>query len=417
MRLRLTAALLCAATLAGAGAAPASAHPMHTSEVLLGVQSGRVAGQIRLPVDRLAVVLHGAPTPAAVQRYVRARIGAAGADGRRWRIAVGGAHAATVDGVRDLVLPLVLTPADGKVTDFTLRYDVIIDRLVTHKAIATMGGKLLGVFDWDTKALGVHAGGGSWLQGFLSAVRLGVQHIGTGADHLLFLLMLLVPAPLVARRGRWRRSDDPRRSALRVVHVVSAFALGHSLTLALASLGVVHVPAQLVECLIALSILVSAIHALRPLIPGGEALIGFGFGLVHGLAFATLLGTLGLSGGALVSSLFGFNLGIELTQLLVVALLMPSLYLLSRTGAYGVLRVGLALAGVVLAGAWLLERSGLIGADPLDGVTNALIAHPFVVAGAFALAAAAGRYGPLAEHTAITVLTAFRPRRRREYQE
>jgi len=217
MRLRLTAALLCAATLAGAGAAPASAHPMHTSEVLLGVQSGRVAGQIRLPVDRLAVVLHGAPTPAVVQRYVRGRIGAAGADGRRWRIAVGGAHAATVDGVRDLVLPLVLTPADGKVTDFTLRYDVIIDRLVTHKAIATMGGKLLGVFDWDTKALGVHAGGGSWLQGFLSAVRLGVQHIGTGADHLLFLLMLLVPAPLVARRGRWRRSDDPRRSALRVV--------------------------------------------------------------------------------------------------------------------------------------------------------------------------------------------------------
>ena len=72
---------------------------------------------------------------------------------------------------------------------------------------------------------------------------------------------------------------------------------------------------------------------------------------------------------------------------------------------------------VVLAGAWLLERSGLIGADPLDGVTNALIARPFVVAGAFALAAAVGRYGPLAEHTAIIVLTAFRPRRRREYQE
>ncbi|HEX4622971.1 MAG TPA: hypothetical protein VH231_00830 [Solirubrobacteraceae bacterium] len=96
---------------------------------------------------------------------------------------------------------------------------------------------------------------------------------------------------------------------------------------------------------------------------------------------------------------------------------MPSLYLLSRTGAYGVQGVGLALAGVVLAGAWLLQRSAVIGSDPLDGVTNGLIAHPFVVAGAFALAAAAGRYGPLAEHTPITELTAFRPRRRREYQE
>jgi hypothetical protein len=243
----------------------------------------------------------------------------------------------------------------------------------------------------DTKSLRVDAHGASWLSGVLAAARLGMQHITGGADHLLFLLMLLIPAPLVAGRGRWRRSDDSRRSAIRVVHVVTGFALGHSLTLALASFGLVHLPAGVVESLIALSILVSAIHALRPLVPGGEALIAFGFGLVHGLAFATLLGDLGLSGGALVTSLVGFNLGIEATQLLVVGLVMPSLYVLSRTGAYGAIRVALALAGLVLSGAWLLDRTALIGSDPFDAVTNALVARPLTVAAAFAATALVAR--------------------------
>jgi hypothetical protein len=91
-----------------------------------------------------------------------------------------------------------------------------------------------------------------------------------GADHLLFLFMLLIPPPLVVRRRRWERSDE-RRSAWRIVHVVTAFALGHSITLALAGLGLI------------------------------EAAIATGFGLVHGLAFAALIGELGLDRGALVS--------------------------------------------------------------------------------------------------------------------
>jgi hypothetical protein len=244
------------------------------------------------------------------------------------------------------------------------------------------------VIDWTRKSIHVGAGGGSWLQGFRATVRLGVGHIGEGADHLLFLLTLLLPAPLIARAGRWHRSDDGRRSVIRVVHVVTAFAVGHSTTLALAALGVVHAPSRLVESLIALSILVSSLHAIRPLVPRGEPLIAAGFGLVHGLAFAALLGGLGLHGGALVASLLGFNLGIELTQLLVVALMMPSLYLLSRTPVYGVVRVGTALVALVLSGAWLLDRTTLIGSDPLAAVSDALINHPFTVAAAFALFAA-----------------------------
>ena len=106
----------------------------------------------------------------------------------------------------------------------------------------------------------------------------------------------------------------PWLSIKHTVHVVTAFAIGHSITLALAGFGLIHPPSQIVESLIALSVLVSAIHAIRPLIRGGEAIIAFSFGLAHGLAFANLLGALGLTGTALIGPLLGFNLGIELTH-------------------------------------------------------------------------------------------------------
>jgi len=403
-RARSLGALAAALALLQVGVA--GAHPMPTSAVVLDIGSGNVGGEIVLPLDRLAVALNRplapaqavGPLRARLERYTRSHIHAIGSGGRPWSVTVGGAR---IDR-NDLVMSLTLTPPDGKVTDFDLHYDVIIAQLVTHKAIATIRTlrakgtsvrrpETLGVFDWSTKSLPVDAKRGSWLQGFVPMVGLGVEHIGEGADHLLFLLMLLIPAPLVVRGGRWRRGGDGRRSVMRVAHVVTAFAIGHSITLALATLGLIEVPGRLVESLIALSILVSAVHALRPLVPRGEAIMAAGFGLVHGLAFATLLGDQGLSGGTLVSSLLGFNLGIELTQLLVVALMMPSLYVLSQTLAYGVLRPALALLGLVLSAAWLLERTMLIGSDPLAAFSTTAIDHPFSVAGAFALVALCAR--------------------------
>jgi hypothetical protein len=401
--------LLLAVAATIALAAPAAAHPMATSAVLLDVEAHQVSGEIQLPLDRLSVALDQRLTAASataerasIEAYTREHVAATGAAGARWAVAVRGGHVETIDGTPHFVESLVLTPPGGKVTAFDLSYDVIIEQLVTHRAIATIrtqwakgtvAGKRepLGVFDWSTPSLKVDGDGGSWLRGFTSSIDLGVHHIGEGADHLLFLLMLLIPAPLMAVRGRWTRSDDGRRSAWRIVHVVTAFAIGHSITLALAGFGVIHVPSRPVEALIACSILVSAIHAIRPIVRGGEALIAGGFGLVHGLAFAALIGSLGLDRGALVSSLLGFNLGIELTQLLVVALMMPSLYALSRTRLYPGIRTGIAWTGLLLSAAWLLERTGLIATDPLEPISEGLVAHPFAVAAAFAVIAAVAR--------------------------
>ncbi|MFF9803124.1 HupE/UreJ family protein, partial [Streptomyces rochei] len=198
--------------------------------------------------------------------------------------------------------------------------------------------------------------------------------------------------PLGAAGGRWRASGaSARRSIVRVVHVVSAFAVGHSLTLALAAAGVIHVPSRPVETLIAFSIAVSALHAIRPLVARGEVLIASGFGLVHGLAFASLIGELGLDRGSLVTTLLGFNLGIELTQLLVVALMMPSLLVLARTAVYPAFRVAVAVIGLLFSVSWMLERAGLTSSDPFEGVQTSLVGHPLLVAASVAVLAAVAR--------------------------
>ena len=113
--------------------------------------------------------------------------------------------------------------------------------------------------------------------------------------------------------------------------------------------------------LIAVSILVSAVHALRPIFPGREARIAAFFGLIHGLAFASTLSELGLGRGERLAGILSFNLGIETMQMAVVALTLPSLILMSRTRAYPWLRVGGALFAGVASVGWIVER--MIGAQ------------------------------------------------------
>jgi HupE / UreJ protein len=194
------------------------------------------------------------------------------------------------------------------------------------------------------------------LSGFAAAFRLGMRHIAEGTDHLLFLLVLLLPAPLLASAARWNRCAGVRGSLLNIVRIVTAFTLGHSLTLALSAFGLVTVPSRPVEVLIAVSILISAIHALRPLFPGREPAIAAFFGLIHGLAFASALSSLGFGGWYRLVSVLGFNLGIETMQLGVVAATLPSLLLLSRTRAYSTLRIAGAFFAVIASSAWIAER-------------------------------------------------------------
>lgn len=264
----------------------------------------------------------------------------------------------------------------------SVRYDLFARTDPTHRGIARLaqagGGMRTAVFGPDTAQqtfqTGAVAGTGAGsatapTQGFVAFVVEGVHHILIGTDHILFLLALLLPSVLVlqpparAPRGRgwarWQPGTDARTMAMEVLKVVTAFTVAHSLTLALAVLGVLEPPSRWVESIIAASVVFAALNNLVPLVPQQRWRLTFAFGLVHGFGFAAVLKDLGLGGGGLLAPLLGFNLGVELGQLGLVALFLPLAWWLRGTAFYQqVLVRGGSGVIVLLALVWLVERAG-----------------------------------------------------------
>ncbi len=193
-----------------------------------------------------------------------------------------------------------------------------------------------------------------WRQFATYAVS-GVWHIWIGFDHILFLLSLLLPAVMLGKYGA--PSTTLKESFIDVLKVVTAFTLAHSLTLTLASLSLVSLPSRWVESAIAASVVLAAVNNIYPLLRGQRPLAAFVFGLIHGFGFAGVLIDLGLPQDALALSLFGFNAGVEIGQLCIVAVFLPLAFALRTTAFYrGVLSGGSALIAL-LASVWLVERA------------------------------------------------------------
>ncbi|MDQ2989803.1 MAG: HupE/UreJ family protein, partial [Pseudomonadota bacterium] len=201
------------------------------------------------------------------------------------------------------------------------------------------------------------AGASRWRQ-FFDYVKHGVWHIWIGFDHILFLLSLLLPAVLVWRERRWHGRDTFRASAFEVLKIVTAFTLAHSITLTLATLGVVALPSRFVESAIALSVVVAALNNVWPVITRRLAVLAFTFGLIHGFGFASVLLDLGLPKSALLLSLVGFNVGVEVGQLAIVALFLPLAFLAKNHAFYRKLvLVGGSSVIVAISMVWLVERA------------------------------------------------------------
>lgn len=185
----------------------------------------------------------------------------------------------------------------------------------------------------------------------------GVWHIWIGYDHILFLLALLLPAVLVRHSNQWSPAPTFKGSFFEVLKVVTAFTLAHSITLSLAALQIISLPSRLVESVIAASVVVAALNNLRGTIDKRRWVMAFAFGLIHGFGFASVLADLGLPPGALVLALIGFNGGVEIGQLCIVAVFLPVAYWLRATHFY---RVGVLTGGSVvvalLASWWLVQR-------------------------------------------------------------
>jgi hypothetical protein len=358
--------------------AAVSAHPLHGSALAIDVLDDALTLTLQVPLsppntrDAAAVrddlqIVTPAQQPFALQWQAPQQL--------------------DVDGTQQVVVQARAVPPAGSSTRLftvaqsgvnTTDHRIYVEVRRDFAAGVLHEPQLVGVLSSKERSVVVDRGVGSWVTGTRAVFQLGRHHIADGTDHLLFLLVLLVPAAVRARDGRWREASTTKQALLQMLGVVSAFTVGHSLTLALAALDVVRVPSTPVEVVIAVSILVSAVHAWRPLFAGRESVVAGAFGIVHGLAFATTLAELGVQGRALWLSLLAFNVGIEVQQLLIVAVTMPWLLLLSRTRLASGVRALLSLIAGVAAVAWTIERVFAIE-TPVTIAVEAVAAHGWLV--------------------------------------
>jgi len=242
-----------------------------------------------------------------------------------------------------------------------VEYSLFFDLDPTHRGLLRVergGDTTTGILSPERPRLEVSAEGRSKLVQFADYVREGVWHIWIGFDHILFLVSLLLPSVFLFQNGAWVRAQRFREAFWDVFKVATSFTVAHSVTLSLAALSVIVLPSRLVESTIALSVVLAALNNIWPLVHGRRWLVAFGFGLIHGFGFASVLADLGLPREALLLALVGFNVGVELGQLAIISFFLPIAFALRATWAYRrLVFVGGSAAIALVALIWLIERA------------------------------------------------------------
>ncbi len=208
-------------------------------------------------------------------------------------------------------------------------------------------------------------------KGFVAMVKQGIWHIWIGLDHILFLVALILPS-VVRRRRRevdengikpkfsiwgWEPVLKFKPAFWYILKVITFFTIAHTITLSLASLNLINLPSRFVESIIALSIGLAAYHNIKPIFKGRDWVIAFGFGLFHGFGFASVLGDLGFRGEFLTLSLLGFNVGVEIGQVAIIAMIFPVLFLIRKLKLYPKLLVFVSVFLILISLYWFVERA------------------------------------------------------------
>jgi hypothetical protein len=350
----------------------AAAHGIGASQLRLRVDGARVDGawDVQLRDARRAVDLDPAIAGEPGWGELRSRESALRAYfGGRLSLAADGAACATE--IADAPLDWLLegqqitlhfrSSCAGPPQRLVVACDLLFDRDPRHRvyySIEDARGDHAGLFRADRRAITVDVRQFRAGADFAEFVRDGIAHIWTGLDHLLFLLALLLPAPLARAGESWSPRPGVAATAREVVKVVTAFTLAHSLTLALAFFGVLAPNPRWVEAAIAASVLAAAWNNLRPFLPGRAWAMALAFGLVHGLGFAGALRNLALPIHARALALVAFNVGVELGQLAIVAALLPLLHAAGRRRFYPRAVMGFGSFAIAwVAALWILERA------------------------------------------------------------
>ncbi len=189
-------------------------------------------------------------------------------------------------------------------------------------------------------------------------IKEGIWNMWQGLDHVLFLLTLLIPTVMAVTQARWTPSDGLYQPAMSVLKLGIAFALGHSITLGLASMGFIQPPAWITESLIALSIAYVALTVLVPRLHVNMVLVVAVLGLFHGFGFANALAPISIEPNQKLVTWVGFNIGIELGLIAIVLVVFPVFYILRHTKFYqlGLMKIAMIVLGLASL-IWSEERA------------------------------------------------------------
>lgn len=300
---------------------------------------------------------------AELEDHILSRLTVTARDGDRERVCALGSDGLKVDHHVDGAYAVFLLEGDCGISplSLTLNYRLLFDRDASHQGLVEVRyddqpGQAVALSNQHREQTLSRDGDGG-LVALATFFRQGVHHILIGYDHILFLLTLLFPAVLIWRQGAWQPKESMREALLTTLGIVTAFTVTHSLTLALASLGLVNLPTWLVESAIAITVGLGAASNLAPQFFPRRWVMALVFGLIHGLGFAAVLSDLGLAGGSLVLTLLGFNLGVEAGQALIVLIFVPAAFLVRRTAAYRRWFVPIgSVAIIAIACVWAVDR-------------------------------------------------------------
>lgn len=243
------------------------------------------------------------------------------------------------------------------ISALTIRYRFLFDVDAQHRAlvsIASGSNTQSRVISADTPEIVITTRDNAVMSMLVDYARVGVWHIWTGFDHVLFVVALL----LGAARVKYSNHKPLRALAANVLTLVTAFTIAHSITLILTVLGAITIPSRLVEGAIALSVAIAAVNNIWNILGRHTTKITFMFGLIHGMGFAGALSELGLPSEGRVFALAAFNVGVEAGQLAILALLFPVVYamrinLLGAQRAVTYVSFAIASAGAI----WFIDRT------------------------------------------------------------
>jgi hypothetical protein len=304
-----------------------------------------------------------------IAAYALARL-AISADGKRCRLSPS-AHLVDEhsDGAYEAMRFTIDCGAGIAAREVEVEYTLFSDLDPSHRGLLRIqhpGGTLTAILGPDRPIQKFELASTSRLGQFLAYGREGVWHILIGYDHILFLVSLLLPAVFLLGRRGWEPAAGFAPVFWDVLRIVTAFTLAHSITLSLAAMSVVTLPSRLVESTIALSVVLAALNNLWPVVAGRRWAVAFGFGLIHGFGFASVLADLGLPRDTLVLALVGFNLGVETGQLAIVSLFLPVAYALRRTAFYRrIIFTGGSALIALIAAVWMAERAFVLKLFPV----------------------------------------------------